>query len=788
MLRIIITFVCLILFPTFSFAETYEKRVVGEIDIVPETPEGVYFDSEKVKTFLRTRVGELFSQTQFDNDLKTLSSEYEKIEPSLEIKEDKLKITLVIAPKSMIRSIKWEGNQSISTKDLQKELGVKICSVFDRIAFNKAFHKLKEFYLKRGFFEAELSYRIEKDPLTQEVDLCIVIQEGRSGWISRMYFSGFTCDEESAILELMVTKKFNVFMSWLTSEGLYNEEAVEHDKAQIINFLQNEGYADAVVTIEAIDSPRFLERVHLHITACKGEQYTLGELTFEGNTLFDDEEVRKCFLVCEGDYFSPEKLRETATRIEHLYGSKGYIDASIAYEPKLELECGNVYSVHFQIEEGCEHRVGMIKVFGNCTTQTNVILHETLLIPGEVFNSRKLELTEKRLKNIGYFENVNVYAVRTDEESSLGGNYRDVHIEVEEKQTGRFSTFFGYSTMETLFGGFSITEKNFNSAGLSGLFCKNGPGLRGGGEYLNTTIQFGRKSRSYLLSWTKPYFMDSKWSVGFDLENSSNSYISDDYDIKAVGYTLRGSYDINAFMRAGVHYRIRHTNVNLDHDAFQCRELYKASRIHGLISAVGVTLGYDSTDRFDMPTRGFRSMLELEFAGVGGDHSFLSFAYLNSYYIPLCQKGVLKFRADLRLVDPIWNTDFNHLPLDERLFLGGDNTVRGYKPYKIGPRFKCKNKHAEGNGDPKGGIMMEILSMEYNHHLFSRMIGFAFIDAGVLNDKLTIYHTLYTSVGVGARIKVLDSYPPLTLGVGFPINPQRRNQVKNFFFSFGGTF
>ncbi len=127
----------------------------------------------------------------------------------------------------------------------------------------------------------------------------------------------------------------------------------------------------------------------------------------------------------------------------------------------------------FNIEEGQQYRVGLIKVIGNCSTETWIILHETLLIPGEIFNIDKLELTEERLMNIGYFKNVNVYAVKSGGPDSLGANYRDVQIEVEETTTGRIGAFLGYSTVESLFAGsilpkITSTPKVFFHAGRMG--------------------------------------------------------------------------------------------------------------------------------------------------------------------------------------------------------------------------------------------------------------------------------------------------------------------------------
>lgn len=824
-----------ILFMAAPFAEgaQIENLPIASIKVTGNVPEGCYFDTTLVTTRIKTKEGEFFAQSVFDNDLKNLAADYDRVEPSFEVLDKKLAITLSVWPKPMIRSIVWNGNCAIDSNELQKELGVNICTVFDRMNFNKAFHKLKALYIKKGYFEAHLNYDVKLDCTTNEVDICIEVNEGRSGWISRIFFENFYPCEEEEILEKMVTKKFNPFFSWLTSEGLYNEEAINYDQSQIVNYLHDRGYADAVVNIDIVDSPRFLERIHLYIRAERGDPYSIGAITFSGNELYSDEEIRACFLIEEGGCFSPELLRETASRIEHLYGRKGYIDATVSFEPKLEIDCDNVYSIDFSIVEGEKYLVGMVKVFGNCITDTNVILHETLLIPGEVFNSNKMEATEARLKNVGYFSNVNVYAVRREDAGCLKGNYRDVHIEVEEKQTGRFGVFFGYSTVESLFGGINITESNFNSAGLGSLFCKNGPGLRGGGEHVNITASLGQKTSSYGLGWTKPYFMDSRWSVGFDIEKSANSYISDDYTIRALKYNLRATRAVNAFTRFGVHYRISNSHVNFEGNGggnhtkkyfHGCRELCEASHIHGLISAVGWQLSYDSTNRIEMPSQGLRSTFEMEYVGIGGDHTYFSAGYLNSYYIPICEDGTLKFRADLKFIQPLWSTSFNDIPLDERLFLGGDNIMRGFKAYELGPMF-CQHKYncirkkskvrkklkkqgftqdsqeykdahdlysdcwdyIHADTEPKGGISMQIFSVEYNHRLFSKMNGFLFFDAGGLSDHQWQIPRIYCSVGFGTRVRILDSFPPITLGLGFPINA-KRGQTKNFFMSFGGSF
>lgn len=701
----------------------YENHLIERVDIeIQNLPAGANFDTHAVQMRMTTRAGNMFSHADFDNDLKNLAKEFDRVIPKIEERNNKLLITLKIWPKPIIRSISWHGNgKRVSCDRLKKELDIPLCSVFDRQGFNKAFHKLKTYYVKKGFFEAELDYCVKRDDCTNEVDIEITIQEGRAGKIDDIVFCGFTDSEESELIDMIVTKKYFFLTSWYTNEGNYNEDMVQHDQFTILNFLQNEGYADAQVDIEVQESKK-CDRITLLIKAEHGVKYCLGPITFEGNCIFTDEEIRSQICLCEGDAFSPDKIRETQRKLMNFYGKRGYIDALIDYDPQLDCE-NKLYSVKFVIDEGLEYRVGLIKVFGNCTTQSRVILHETLLVPGEIFNIERLQLTEKRLMNVGYFKCVNVYAVKSEGPYSLGPNYRDVHIEVEEANTGYFSTSLGFSSNESLFGGVTITEKNFNYKALGRCWKDGFRCLRGGGEYLSANATIGSKSRKYSLSWTKPYFYDTPWIVGFDLERSSNRYISHNYDIDATGITFHATYQSNPFLRTGYHYRIRDTHVGIDGKTEEQIDIAEAKKragkandedlgliklghqAHhaGIVSAVGTTLYYDSTDSPTCPTRGLKSRLSAEIAGVGGYHSFFGLAYGNSYYTPLCDKTVMKCRLDVRFIVPYGKSNRANIPLDERLYLGGDTTIRGYKAWRLGPQFI---KHGS---DPSGGVFAPVL-------------------------------------------------------------------------------
>lgn len=764
--------------------EAYEYKKVANIKIKMENlPPGGSFNASQVLAKLSTKAGDPFSQITFDQDLKTLSSEYDRTEPSIEMKNGEIYITIRIWQKPIIRHIKFI-HKKFKTHTLESELGVEPNSVFNRDDFNRAFNKLKEFYIKKGYFEAELQYTIVPISNKNEMDIVIKIQEGRAGRVQKLSFEGFSNTEEGEILEMIHTKKFNLFTSWLTGKGIYHEEALEHDKLIIVDYLQNQGYADAKVNISTRDVDSGVEIV---VKAIRGQIFHFGTVSFSGNTLFTDQEVSKILLIHDNGVYSPDRLRKTIQEIKDLYGKKGYIEADIQYNLQL-VHAEPIYNIHFQIEENEQFKVGMIRVLGNSQTNTSVILHEALLVPGQVFDSRRLKATQQRLEAIGYFKSVNVYAVRSTDDKALGENYRDVIIEVDETTTGNASLFFGFSSVDSIYGGLDLTESNFNYKGL-GKFWKSLSALRGGGEYAHARASWGARESSYSISWMTPYFRDTLWRVGFDTTYSNSRLQSKDYDIHNLGFSLYANYPLSPYLTHGWKFRINNAIIDIKKQAgLEAREQQKNS---GLVSGISGSLNYDSTDNSFKPHRGLRSIFETELAGIRRHDSFqrmfpfLRFAFINNYYYPVWRKGTLKSRLDLKYIYPFGgNGNFENIPLSERFFLGGDSSVRGYKPLKIGPKFVKDGKPQQN--EPTGGISSFLFSVEYLQNLYKPIDAFVFFDSGSISDKQFDIGKVRMSYGVGLRLEVTPR-APIIVGYGFPVHAGNE-PLKRFFFAMGGQF
>lgn len=777
-------------------AGNYEETKVSHIEIVVDCPGESHFDPRPVLARMKTQQGDTFSQLTFDSDLKTLAEEYDHIDPSIQLQDGKILITIHVTPKPIIHSIEWSGNEQIKSSTLQGELDIKTNTVFNRQTFNKAFNKVKEYYFKKGYFESQLSYSVEQVPDSNQINIKIDVQEGRPGHIQKITLNGFTDSEKSDIEEQMFLKKYNFLTSWLTGTGTYRDELLEQDKMTILNYLHNKGYADAKVDILLEEDPESGKLV-IEINAHRGQLFHFGSTQFTGNSLLPTDEVAKRSCLAEGSPFSPDKVRDTAQAIKDLYGQKGYIDASVQSETVLK-ENEPIFDINFLIEEGHQYKVGLVHIFGNTSTKNNVILRESLLVPGETFDSRKLKATQQRLEAVGYFKSVNVYAVRTAEDDCLGTSYRDVYIEVEETSTGNVSLFMGFSSTDDIFGGLDLTERNFNLRGLAKALSGQISQLRGGGEFFHVRGTVGKSQNNVLVSWMNPYVNDSLWRFGVEISRTW-SELQNHMKVVTYGGSVFANYPLSSYWTVGMRQRLRHGKDHLDLHPLDDSEIAQDSVAkvrrqldqQGLISAFSGNLSYDSTDNAMKPHRGWRSYFEAEVVGIGGSYDFFKVSYLNSIYYSAWSKGTFKLRGEFKYILPFGKTTRYTVPYSERLMLGGENTVRGYKPFSLGPMVDLRNASGElkQTKTPYGGLSSSLLSFEYNQEIFRMLDVFAFVDVGSVEFAPFKIAQIRPTAGAGVRIDI-GNRTPIIIGYGIPLVKKDRNSEKwqKVFFSMGGQF
>lgn len=767
-----------------SFGSNSVKEGCVVVDSINITVEGENSLNQHSQPNLRTKSGALFSQIDFDQDLRTLAKEYDNVDPKVEFSQGKAYISLHLIAKPYIHKIAVIGNKAIPEHKILKTLQIYQNDLFEREKFLKGFDDLRTYYLKRGYFESNLNYELDHNQEQGRINITIRIQEGPCGKIKQLKIEGLSRGEKADVQEFVQTKQYSLATSWFTGAGLYHPNIVEQDSLSITNYLHNQGYADAIVTPKYTLDAR--NNILLTLYVDKGPKYTLGHVHIEGLDVLPRRLIERQICVSPDEIYCPENIWNGAQKIKQMYAKYGYINTNVdvVFAPHSDR---SVYDITYHISEGSPYKVGLIKITGNTHTDPNVILHETSLFPGDTFNRLKLEDTEQRLRNTGYFQSVSVYTVRSQlDPMNSSEQYRDIFIDVKETTTGNLGLFLGFSSLDNLFGGVELSESNFDLFGIRNIFDKGFRCLRGGGEYLFLKANFGDKVTDYTLKWTRPHFLNTPWILGVELDKSINRALSKDYAVQTYGGNVSTTYILNKNLKYGLYYRGSQTSLH------EKRKFLLGPNIDsnkGFVSALGVNLNYDSVDNPRNPTTGIRGATNFEVSGLGGKYHFTKLTLNSSIYRKLTRKGVLKIKGEAQFIKPFGDTTADGIPVSERFFLGGETSVRGYKSFIIGPKYSPT--------EPKGGLSSLLLSEEFQYPLVQQpnISAFVFLDSGFIGlQEYTIrLKDLCSSAGFGLRFDVMNNVPVM-LGFGWPFRPtevfnsEKIDVSQRFFFALGGMF
>lgn len=780
-------------------------------------------DSALVLQRMQTKTGDPFNQETFDQDLKNLSDQYEWVDSKIQVdNHDEVVIQLIIKRKPTIKSFVISGSP-FKNKTILMEGDFEPGMEYDQDEFRKGLAKIRAYLVKKGYFKSEVTYKIEPTLTPNVVQANILIKEGPQGKINRILFEGFSRKEEKDVANILHVKKYDPLFSWLTGHGVIRKEDFAMDTQLIVQYFQNRGYSNAHVEMHLEDLPR--NKLALVISVDKGPKFTIQDISFSGFEIKGEKDLEKAAKLSPGDTYSPDKIRDAQERLRELYTQEGYAHTTVNYILKPNPEYHS-YDVHFTIEESEKYKLGLVMVTGNYSTTKDVIYNNINLEPGDAFDSKKIKQTQERLQNLGLFKSVNAYQVRSDEDDSPSSQYRDVVIEVKEAQTGQFTMSAGLNATQGVFGVLNLQENNFNIAGLKNMWTKGIGAFRGGGQLFQAQGTIGSKDKNFNLNWIDPYFMDSLFRLGVDFNFLQNTIISNQYNIHSIGGNVSLLYPITAFWSAGVKFRVKDSylknneefqnlikeNTSLSNNASALAiDEANAYKNAGVVPAFGVLTGYDSRNNMLRPTRGFKSFLEGE---VGlllrskkeqfnfQDFPFAKFAFLNTYYYPFMKKGVFKLRGDLQFIQILSDREIevngvrrkpsiDDFPLAERFFVGGEGTVRGYYPGRIGEDY------SNDPTKPTGGLSSAIFSAEAGYQIIPPAQAFIFFDTGTVSTNPWTLPNFKMSVGAGLRLQIggEGATMPFTIGYGYPINPDRdangnriESKLQTVFFSMSATY
>lgn len=665
--------------------------------------------------------------------------------------EGGVKLTYVVTERPFVRDVLFSGNKKQDASTLLEKVDLKLGSVYNPVEVNRSADNLKEFYEQEGYFEVGISPEVEK-LADGDVTVTFQIAEGRRITIEQIVIEGSRGLTPKQVRATMETQEREFYVL----RGTVQRQRLDDDVDRIIQLYNDHGYVQARVEKSEIEVDREKARATIRVVVVEGPQFKVGGIDVSGNAVLPVEEVRKRIQLKTGDVFSRGKLRDSVTGIAELYSAIGRASADIS--PNTMQDTPNrLVNIAFEIVEGPETYVERINIAGNTRSEEKILRREIPMAEGDLFTSQKLARAKQRLTNLNYFDRVDA--------TTTPGSAKDkvvVNINVTEKPTGLFSIGGGYSSQDGVLGTVDLSQRNFLGKGWE-VFLR----LRGGENIQTGTIGF-----------TEPWLFDRPLAAGFDIFNTRR--LLPDYTVESLGGDIRLGHPIGEYSRWNAMYRVSQDRIS-DVNEFGSPELLSEEGTH-LTSLIGVSLSRDTRDNIFDPTRGTTTSIGLDFAGVGFGERFVRSVFTSTYFQPMpWLDHVLSFRL---MAGYAIGWDDEPVPLFERFYLGGSNSLRQFKSLNVSPK--------DSSGTRIGGNVELLGTVEYQIPLFFGIKVAFFYDVGNVwgpdiagGTKIDLADMRH---GAGAGFRWNSPFGPIRVDYGIKLDRKKGENLGNFNFSAGSSF
>jgi outer membrane protein insertion porin family len=706
-------------------------------------------ETEAIRSNISTQAGETYLPKRIDADLKSVYQMgfFVDVRVSIENLAKGRRVIFEVKEKPTILGIGISGNKEFDEEKIRENLTLKAGSVLNLARVRTNSEIIEDLYKEEDYHNVKVEYRVTELAKNQ-VNVEFEITEGQKLDIKKIQFVGNHTFDDGDLRDVMRTKEKQWLISWLTGAGELDLEKLNQDAIAISSFYQNQGFINVKVSDPQIDYKA--DAIEITIKISEGDRYKLGEVDVSGDLIRTREELLTELKITEDDYFNRGLLQKDVIRLTDVYGDEGYAYAQVT--PRTSPDSKNLtVDVNYGITKNQLVFFEEIIIGGNTKTRDKVIRRQLGVYEQEIYNRTAMKAGIQRLHGLGYFQDIKVNTLKGETEDQM-----ILKIDVAEKPTGTVQFGGGFSSADSVFGAFSVDQKN----------------LFGRGQTLKASVELAASNQRFDITFTEPWLFDIPLSAGFNVYKQDIDFDDYGYDKKSLGVKLFGSYPVFRHTRFNLSYLLDESDIKIT-DEKDASDNTKDLKGNNLTSALTGRLLYDSRNRNFNATRGSIHELEIEYAGLGGDFTYTKSRATTAWYIPLIGKLSGYWRGQVG-----WLDDRGKTPDYAKFFLGGVNTVRGIQPKDVSPR--------ENPGDNDSALVGSEVLVAFNHELHfpigeeSGLVAIAFMDAGDQwrnsNDfELRVDDMVKTA---GGGIRWLSPIGPLRIEYGYVIDEGRFDDAK----------
>ncbi|MDP1671122.1 MAG: outer membrane protein assembly factor BamA, partial [Alphaproteobacteria bacterium] len=510
---------------------------------------------------------------------------------------DRLVVNVVENP--IINQVSFEGNSAIKDEALDGEVRLKPRIVYTRARVQDDLKRIIEVYRRSGRFAATVEPKVIQLPQNR-VDLVFEIKEGSVTGIRQIYFIGnrrFSDSRLRSEVSTQVSRWWNI----LASRDNYDPDRLVFDREQLRRFYLSRGYADFRVVSAVAELTRDREEFFITFVVDEGPQYEFGTVDIKTELeKIDPELLRDKIKSRSGEMYNAKMIDDTVEDLTYAAGEYGY--AFVDIRPKINRQKDErKIDIIYQINEGPRVYVEKINIEGNVRTLDRVIRREFRIVEGDAFNTAKLNRSRSRIRGLNFFADVEI--------TQTPGETPDrtiINVEVKEKSTGQLSFGVGFSSTESVIADVSIAERN----------------LLGKGQFLRASAQASSLTQQLELSFSEPYFLNRQLAAGFDLFRVRNDFTDfASFDTEQTGFTLSIGAPLSEYAGARLRYSLRQDKIG--GAPSNASPFILAALGSDVTSLIGYRYTYQDVDDQLDPHRGFTFTFLQDFAGVGGDVTYV---------------------------------------------------------------------------------------------------------------------------------------------------------------------